>query len=83
MNYSVGHRCGLDLALLRLWPRLAAAASTQPPAWEVPYATGSATERKKRKKERKKKAENVKYFSNRHSERQFGNTDQNKEILPS
>ena len=40
------HRCGLDLALLWLWCRPAAAALIQPPAWELPYAEGVALESK-------------------------------------
>ena len=57
MRCGVGHRCGLDLALL--WHRLAAAALFQPLAWEHLYAAYAGKERKKegwkeRKKERKK-----------------------------
>ena len=37
---SVGHRHGLDLALLWLWCRLAAAALIQPLAWEPPLCHG-------------------------------------------
>ena len=40
MNCGVGHRCGLDLALLWLWCRLAAVALIGPLAWEPPYAVG-------------------------------------------
>ena len=39
---SVGHRYGLDLALLWLWCRPAAAALICPLAWELPYAVGVA-----------------------------------------
>ena len=39
MRCGVGFRHGLDLALLWLWSRLAAAAPIQPLAWELPYAT--------------------------------------------
>ena len=42
MSYSVGCRCGLDLALLWLWHRPAAAFLIQPLAWEFPYATAAA-----------------------------------------
>ena len=42
---------GLDQVLLWLWCRLAAAASIWPLAWELPYATGTALKRKKKKKE--------------------------------
>ena len=38
MSCSVGHRCGLDLALLWLWCRLPAAALIRPLAWELPFA---------------------------------------------
>ena len=39
-----------DRALLWLWHRLAAAAPIQPLAWELPYATGVALKRQKKKK---------------------------------
>ena len=39
MSCGVGLRQGLDLALLCLWCRPAAAAPIQPLAWEPPYAT--------------------------------------------
>ena len=45
---SVGRRCGSDLLLLRLCCRLAAAAMSQPPAWEFPHAADVALEKKKR-----------------------------------
>ena len=49
MSCSVGHRQGLDLALLWpwLWHRPAAAAPIRPLAWELPYASGVALRRKK------------------------------------
>ena len=50
MSYSVGRRCSLDSTLLWLWHRLAAAALTQPLAWERPYAVGVALKKKKKKK---------------------------------
>ena len=40
----------MDLAFLWLWGRLAAAALIQPPAWELPYVTGMALKRQKKKK---------------------------------
>ena len=46
MCCSVGRRCGLDLAWLWLWCRLAAAALIRPLAWELPYATGVALKKK-------------------------------------
>ena len=39
---GIGHRCGLDPALLWLWHRPAVAAPIRPLAWELPYATGVA-----------------------------------------
>ena len=44
---GVGHRHSLDLALLRLWHRLAAAALIQLLAWELQYV--SVTLKKKKK----------------------------------
>ena len=56
MSCGVGHRHGLDLALLWLWRRLAATAMIRPLAWEPLYAVVVAIEKtKKKKKERKKK----------------------------
>ena len=49
---SIFRRCGLDLVLLWLWCRPAAAASIQPLAWELPYATGVAVKEKKTKKKK-------------------------------
>ena len=48
MSCGVGHRCGLDLALLSLWCRPAATALIGPLAWEPPYATGVALKRQKK-----------------------------------
>ena len=45
-SYSVGRRCNSDPVLL--WCRPAAAAPNGPLAWELPYATGAALERKKK-----------------------------------
>ena len=50
MSCDVGHRYGLDLALLWLWHRLAARALIRALAWEPPYATGAALEKAKKKK---------------------------------
>ena len=47
MSCSVGHGCGLDLVLLWLWCRLAAATLIQPLAWELPYVMGEALKRQK------------------------------------
>ena len=52
VSCGVGQRCVLDLALLWLWGRLAAAAQIRPIAWELLYAAGTALKRPK--KERKK-----------------------------
>ena len=48
MSCGVGLRCGLDLALLWLWHRLAATAPVGPLAWELPYAMGVALKRQKK-----------------------------------
>ena len=45
VSCGVAHRCGLDLALLWLWHRLAAAALIPLLAWDCPYATGVALRR--------------------------------------
>ena len=50
MNCGVGQRRSLDLALLWLWQRPAAAALIQPLTWELPYASGVALKAKKKKK---------------------------------
>ena len=47
VSCGVGHRRGSDPALLWVWRRLAAAAPIRPPAWEPPYATGTALKSKK------------------------------------
>jgi len=48
VSCGIGHRRGLDLALLQLWSRPAAVAPTGLLAWEPPYAMGEALKRKKR-----------------------------------
>ena len=48
MSCGLGRRCSLDLALLHLWLRLAAAAPIQPLAWERPYAIGTALKSRKK-----------------------------------
>ena len=50
VSCGVGYRGGLDLALLWLWCRPAAAVPIRPLAWELPYATGVAVKRKLKKK---------------------------------
>ena len=47
VNCGVGHRRGLDLALLWLWHRPAAVAPIRPLAWEQLYAVGVALKRQK------------------------------------
>ena len=47
MSFGVGCRCGLDLSLLWLCHRLAAAALIQPLAWELPHASSTAVKTKK------------------------------------
>ena len=47
MSCAVGHRRGLDLALLWLWGRPAAKALIRPLAWKPPYAKGAVLKKKK------------------------------------
>ena len=51
MSCGVGHRRGLDLALLWLWCKPAATAPVRLLAWEPPYAQGATLKKKKKKKE--------------------------------
>ena len=54
-----------DLALLRLWCRLATVALIQPLAWELPYAANAALKSKKeRKRKERKKEKEKKWVSN-------------------
>ena len=53
MSCGVGHRHGLDPALLWLWHRPAAVAPICPLAWEPPYAMSAALKSKKKKKKKK------------------------------
>ena len=55
MSCGVGHRYSLDLALLWLWCRLAAAAPIGPLAWELLYVAGAALKRPKIKQNKTKK----------------------------
>ena len=48
MSYGVGHRHGLDPALLWLWRRPAATTLIRPLAWEPPYSMGAALKREKK-----------------------------------
>ena len=54
LSCGIGHRHGLDPALLWLWRRPAATASIWPLAWEIPCATGAARQKKKRERERER-----------------------------
>ena len=56
VSCGVGHRCGLDLALLWFWCRPVATAPIVPLAWEPPHATGAVLEKTERPKKKKKKA---------------------------
>ena len=51
MSCGVGHKCGLDLALLWLWCRPAATALVRFLAWEPPYVAGVALKRQKDKQQ--------------------------------
>ena len=53
VSFSTDHRRSLDLALLWLWCRPAAAALIQPLAWELPYAVGIPQKRKTKTKTEK------------------------------
>ena len=53
VNCGVGHRRGLDPALLWLWHRPAATAPIRALAWEPPYAVGAAQVKEKEKKKKK------------------------------
>ena len=50
VSCGIGHRCGSDPALLRLWRRPVATAPIQPLAWELPYTAEAALEKAKRQK---------------------------------
>ena len=54
MSCGVGHRRGLDPALLWLWCRPVATAPIGPLPWEPPCATEVALEKAKRQKKKKK-----------------------------
>ena len=58
MSCGVSHRYGLDLVLLWLWCRLAAAALIQPLAWELSYAAPMALKKKKKKRGRREEESN-------------------------
>ena len=50
MTYGVCRRCGLDLALLWLWSRPAAAAPILSLFWKLPYASGAGLKKEKNEK---------------------------------
>jgi len=50
VSCGASRRHGLNLALLWLWYRPAAAAPIQPLAWEPPHAAGTALKRPKKEK---------------------------------
>ena len=52
MSCGVSSRYGLDVVLLWLWWRLAAAAMIEPLDWELPYATSMALKIPKKKKKK-------------------------------
>ena len=62
MSCGVGHRHSVDLLLLWLWCRPAAAALIRPLAWELPYTMGVALkkDKKREKKEREREKEREK-----------------------
>ena len=53
VSCGVGCRRGSDPELLWPWHRLVATAPIQPLAWEPPYATGAALEKKGKKTKKK------------------------------
>ena len=57
---GVGYRRRLDLVLLWLCCRLAAAAPIGPLTWELPYVAGAALKKKKKKKKKKRERETKK-----------------------
>ena len=62
MSCHVGQRCGLGLALLFLWHKLAAAAPIEPLAWALPYAMGSVLKRQQQQQGRLEDRVQEKYF---------------------
>ena len=59
MSGGVDRRCSSDPALLWLWRQPAAVALIQAPAHELPYATGAALKRQKKKKNYKLSAKHL------------------------
>ena len=83
VSRGVGHRCGLDLALLWLWHRPAAIAPIRPLAWEPPYDVGVALKRTKRQKKKKeKKFVAFLYTNNEILEKEYKTTTIHFKITP-
>ena len=55
VSCGVGRRRGWGPPLLWLWRRPAATAPIRTLAWELPYASGAALEKRKKTKKKKKK----------------------------
>ena len=55
VSCGVGHRLGLDPALLWLWCRLAAVVPIQPLTWELPYAMSAALKNKNKQTNKKRR----------------------------
>ena len=64
-NCGVSHRCNLDLVLLWLWCRPAAADPIRPLAWEIPYAVGATLKKQNKIKQNKPTKLVYKVFSPR------------------
>ena len=58
MSRGVGHRHGLDLALLGLWPRPLATDPIRPLAWGISMYHRYSPKKKKKKKKDKKLLDN-------------------------
>ena len=63
MSCGVGFRRSSDLAFLWLWHRLATTAPIHSLAWELPYATGAAIKRQKKKKNSEKSSSLFKHLN--------------------
>ena len=72
MSHGIGCRCGLDLMLLWLWCRQAAAVPIRLLAWEPPYAMGVALKRQKDKKTKKSLGEGKVVVLERQGQRDRG-----------
>ena len=66
MSYGIGHRQGLDPALLWLWCRLAAAAPSQPLAQKLPYAAGMVL-KKQTNKQKNLECQIRQFFTNQYN----------------